>query len=201
MNLNHQPASLPPELWLAGRMGSGKSTIARVLARERGAVILPLAYAVKLDVALYYGLSVEEINMQKDAFRAILQDHGHGFRELIPSIWLNRWTIQHASLTLLSQRTRRDMYVVVDDCRYINEAAFAVERGAPVVRIVVPDEVRIARLTALYGRAPAPDELYHPSETEVDDLTAHFDFPGDLPEDQIASALMTRIEEWRLAPV
>jgi hypothetical protein len=167
-------------------MGSGKSRLARELQGAYGGVILPLALAVKEDICLYHGITLAYLNAHKADFRSRMQEHGHGMRAKGAAYWLGRWADRVHSIERLGAA-----HLFVDDVRYMNEARYARSINALVVRVTVPEDVRIQRLIDVYGRKPSPEEINHPSESDVPNLPVDFEFPGDISqENMLATFLM-----------
>lgn len=176
---------LPDEIFIAGKMASGKDFVAARLLEADEYQRLPLALEVKKDIAAKYGITLEELELNKSKYRTDLQEHGNGCRGLFgKDYWLRRWEKGRAELFDAFANPR----FVVTDCRYINEAQFGIQRGALVVRVVVPDEIRLRRLQLLYGTV-TDEQLHHASEVEVDRLPCHLEISGQLPADQIVPTL------------
>lgn len=176
------------DIWLAGRMGSGKSTIARALRDNYDFVILPLAYALKSDIALAHGITIDALNADKGRYRSQLQAHGEAMRQDNPRYWVERWQSQRDSLARLGVER-----VVVDDCRYVNEAEYAQANGGVVAKVLVPDAVRRQRLEACYGRLPSDAELNHASESDFDRLPVDHYCSGVVDTERVARDILSWI--------
>lgn len=160
---------------LMGEICSGKSHIAQALEDYRGFVRLPLALPLKREVAANHGISVEELNARKADFRTELQEVGHTRRQQDPAYWIKRWVEARAAL-------RRDVRVVVEDCRHANEAQLFLDMArtnpAVLARVMVPAELREERIRKLYGRL-SQEQRNASSEVEIPFNPFHFVISGD----------------------
>lgn len=134
---------------LTGRAGSGKSTAAAILLEHYGlgpsAARRSFATPLKQMIVAYYtavGLSVDEINRRlhgdlKDAAddylmgrtpRHAMQTLGTEWgRHLIhPDLWVES----------LFMRSSGCDVIIIDDCRFPNEAAAVRSRGGVIIRVV-----------------------------------------------------------------
>jgi hypothetical protein len=130
---------------LAGRAGSGKSTCARWLVDNYGAVEFSLAEPLKRLAQDVFGFSDEQVfgtQAQKEAVdprwgispREALIKLGHAARERVgKNVWLD------ACLNAVARSGAR--VAVVSDVRYPNEAAAMHGKGAVVVRLRCPNSV------------------------------------------------------------
>lgn len=178
---------LPDVIFLGGRMGSGKSHIARVLERD-GYTVVAFADALKNDLAQELGITRAEFDLRKGEFRTQMQELGERKRAEYRDFWIARW------VALANEKFEAGaLGIVVPDMRYINEARWALNLGAMVVRVSVPREVRCARLEELYGTV-TEEQLTHASETQVELLPVHVEISGQLPDYAIIKKLK---DEWR----
>lgn len=167
---------LPDTIFLAAKMGVGKDWVAAQLVERAGFTRLAFADALKVEVAEHLGISLEELAARKAEFRPLLQNWGVDRREQNPNYWVERWAAARAAIP---------GPVVNTDTRFPNEGFYALRSGALLVRLVVPDEIRIKRLTARDGRFD-PAWLEHPSEQHIDSLPWQLtidcsETPGDYP--------------------
>jgi dephospho-CoA kinase len=125
-----------------GYAGSGKSTLANYLVKTYDAKRYSFADAVKEVATKYFGM------IEKD--RSLLQKIGARFREINPDVWVN----------IVIQKIKTETYanVVIDDCRYLNEAFALRKEGFTIVKIIG----RKAKLT--------PEQSLHSSEREQDEI-------------------------------
>lgn len=151
-----------PRLALVGNKGVGKTTIAAELVNE-GWVRLSFAWLLKegsMDAINAFlatlprdyqrpPVTLAEMEAHKDVFRPLWQWLGKEFgRDYVgpEDIW---------TLLLQDQLSHYSLHVplVVDDCRFLNEAAMLREEGFALIRVLRPDADNTADL--------------HPSETEL----------------------------------
>jgi hypothetical protein len=178
-----------------GPYGVGKTTIANALVQHRGHQRLAFADAVKQDCADMLDYVVKQHTLRghspnpsslnkatieqfkKTTFGPLLQWYGTDFwREFMgePDHWINRWK-QTFSMT--------SGPVVVDDCRFVNEADALREQGFWIVRL-------IRNIEDASGNADKRSTT-HASETEQFNITAHFviDLTGQSENDAVDGIL------------
>ena len=133
---------------LTGYKQSGKDTFASVLIEEGDFRRVAYADALKEDVAAYLGITYEELEANKEAFRRTLQLRGTCMRNRDPEHWVTR---ARADIARLLNAGRN---VVVTDLRYPNEAETLRNLGAKIYRMVRTDQPRTGSEagTALPGR-------------------------------------------------
>ncbi|MDI6824665.1 MAG: AAA family ATPase [Bacillota bacterium] len=144
-------------LFLFGRRGSGKSTVARFLAECTGAKVYKISeplYRVARDV---FGM--------EDRDRRLLQLLGDKFREVDPDCLLR----------CLSLALYRDgpQAAVVEDVRLAREADWLRRMGFQGVLVRAPEPVRLARLEKRGERSDA-DAEEHVTECGVKGITPDY---------------------------
>lgn len=140
---------------IAGKAGSGKTTLAEFFVKKYGFTRTGFANAVKKVGMDEFGLSYEEAFGAKKN-RTVLQDIGHGRRvEFGENYWVNKF---------LEQTNGQDN-LIVDDMRYRNEFITLKDNGYILIRIDSPEEIRQNRIPNTY-----PENPNHPSETDLDDI-------------------------------
>ena len=167
-----------------GKMMSGKTTSADYLVRNYGFTRLAFADPVKSIAAqMLNTLSMnihqwefathpdnmwdyERIQREKGnpAVRKLLQLVGTELgRELVgyPNVWVD----------MLIQQIDEYEHVVVDDCRFPNEAEALEDNNFKLIRVMRPEQDRLALIESKYENPEAI--LSHPSETSLDDLKPH----------------------------
>lgn len=153
----------------AGKSGAGKSTAAALLA----GVLVGQGFSVKIDA---FGLPIKQdwrnahdlslAWLEKDApARAWMQGHGAAIRENNPQYWIRHLEVRnHAIRPAFTSASAASAaladFLVIDDVRHENEAAWCAERG---VVWLVKGEYK-----PLSGAAAA-----HASETALTMLDAH----------------------------
>ena len=180
---------------LVGKFASGKTTIASGL-RERGwqsasfaAPLKQLASTVYNDgepiskdgVFLVYPDEGQGVRPILISGRMLLQQLGQSVKKLDQLFWVN-W--------LLNTIDPENNTYIIEDCRFVYEAEALRHEGFAIVRVQTPDEVRLERYELMYGRRPNPDELNHPSETEVDNIVADMQVDGTADVQTIINALV-----------
>ncbi len=129
---------------LVGRLKSGKDTFyqcVQAASRADTGVCkvhrLAFADALKEEVAQACGVSLADINEQKDVYRPMLQWWGTEFRRRLyhEEYWIHRL---HEKLTELRYRTPPPVAVFITDVRFPNEGDYVRRQGGQLVRIVRP---------------------------------------------------------------
>lgn len=148
---------------VAGKMFAGKSTFKDVFIQEAAKKgidfkVQPLALELKVLIAKYYGLTLEELEQVKPVIRGDLQRVG---TELLRNQYHdNFWTI-------LALRNPAK-YLVFDDCRFQSEVHTIEEYSttAVFVQVEASIEARKLRCEARYGSGFwEKQDQYHTSET------------------------------------
>lgn len=175
MSINQQIVAL------VGKAGSGKSTAAEYLMAEGGFRRVKFADPLK-DMLRAIGLGEEEIegslknepcailNGQSPRYAMITLGTEWGRNLIGPDFWTNLWVRRATSKRL----------VVVDDCRFLNEAAIVRQNGGIIIRIIRPD----ASGGTNYGT--------HVSETEQDQIKADFEVENTGTIDDLGRAVLQR---------
>jgi hypothetical protein len=146
---------------IVGKKRSGKDTFASVLT-GRGWKRAAFADVLKAEVADWLGISVEDLEDRKEAFRAALQERGAKMRGGDQGYWIKRLVISIAAAFNHGER------IVVTDVRYQNEAAWICANGGVLVRLV---------------RSGAADDDDHASERELDGIETHRTYTCSSPEE------------------
>ena len=163
---------------IAGRMASGKTTSAKALAEHWDGEILSLGGKVKEVGKDLFGM------VEKD--RPLLQQIGMKMREIRPDVWIE----------YLDREATKRTCVVVDDCRFVNEARWFKDNGWLLVRLNIEEEVQKVRLQKTY-----PDDWEQhwnnrndPSETQVSEIPSewiHYELAGEQSVDDLMQILAT----------
>ena len=136
---------------LSGKFCSGKSRAAQHLVERFG--FREVAFANKLK-----DVCGDLFNMQGKE-RTLLQEVGMKMREVDPLVWV-RYPLRDAKPT---------DNIVVSDVRYRNEADYIRLQGGLLIRLECPTGELLRRYRFLYGVTPTADQVYHVSETDLDD--------------------------------
>ncbi|MDA8718708.1 AAA family ATPase [bacterium] len=163
---------------IAGRMASGKTTLAKALAEHWDGEILSLGGKVKEVGKDLFGM------VEKD--RPLLQQIGMKMREIRPDVWIE----------YLDREASKRTSAVVDDCRFVNEARWFKDNGWLLVRLNIEEEVQKVRLQKTY-----PDDWEQhwnnrndPSETQVSEIPSewiHYELAGEQSVDDLMQILAT----------
>lgn len=125
-----------PVLALSGHDGSGKTTLARVIAEQYGGQVVSFAAPLKDDlIALGYDRDRILSKPTPPHLRALMRAHGEASRaEMGVDYWVRRW--------MLSAATARDQgarIVVVDDLRHVSELLSMWHLGGTVIGLLRPE--------------------------------------------------------------
>lgn len=159
----------------------GKDTLADGLVRITseirgdGITFIKKSYAKKLkDIATLLGWNGEK----DDPGRALLQDIGTGARRYDNNVWVN--LLLRELETGYLEHGAFPPFVVISDCRYVNEINFAREWGerngyeVHAVRVVRPD----------FDNGLSEEARAHSSETALDDYPFDFILVNDAPSEE-----------------
>jgi dephospho-CoA kinase len=162
---------------IVGKMAAGKTTAATYLVNHNN--YTKMALADKLKAIAYEMFDV----MGKDGSdRLVLQEIGTAFRKIDERVW-----IKYLLHNIKQKESQNQFFrVVVDDCRYFNEAEAFRRNGFKIIRVEASEDIRQARIRRLYPNVPSQG-FSHASETEqerivadhvvkMDDPTAFFEF-------------------------
>jgi dephospho-CoA kinase len=149
---------------ICGVMASGKTHIADVLVQEHGFTKFSLATGVK--------------NLARDVFlmegkdRKLLQQIGMKMRQIQPKVWINLLMrrVAEYSNVLKTAGNARELKLVVDDCRFMNEVIAFKEAGYTLIRIHIDDALQIERLKKTYG-AKANDHINNRKDDSEAEMT------------------------------
>jgi len=154
-----------------GKAGVGKTTLAVRLKREFGFERLSFAAPIKKMAQQVYFWKP----LNKKECREFLQAFGDGARQHDSTVW-----IRHLEMRLRQLEAEYTEDLVVDDCRYLNEAQFLRNNGFIIVRL----------LGKGYDYKGEVGE--HVSETQLDEWTA--DYQVDCSGDDLESAWTQLVE-------
>ena len=136
---------------ISGKFASGKDTVADYLVKVY--LFRKLAFAAKLKEIC------SDLFGMKDKDRELLQKVGVAMREIRNNVWVD----------YLVTSVAPEANIVVTDLRFPNEFEALKAKGAFLIRLEVPQQVRVARYRELYKKEPTEEQLTHESETALDD--------------------------------
>lgn len=119
----------------SGKKKHGKSTAAKILSQNLPtATTAAFADALKREVAEACGISEEYLNAHKENFRLIMQGWGTDFRRTLcgRDYWVERMAER---IPVLKTQHR---FIIIDDCRFGNEAELVRQSGGKVFRVIRP---------------------------------------------------------------
>lgn len=183
---------------LVGKMGAGKSTVAARLVEHHGFTRLAFADPVKDASVAAINAALVSIGLEPTMTRAILERDKAALRGLPQwigtefgrqylgpeSIWIDLLLRRVNEAEYLARLGGDEGRLVVDDCRFPNEAAALKAVGFWIIRVVRSKDCRIASIeAAIRSSNPGLDEaalaskmaaaMAHPSETEIDRVPFH----------------------------
>jgi phosphomevalonate kinase len=139
---------------ISGKKKSGKDTVASLLAAnlpKGSAIRYHFADALKREVAIMYGVTVDFIESHKDAFRLILQGHGTDYKR---NLYGHDYWVRKVEEALPQFERSGFKVLLIPDVRFFDEAEWVRKQGGSVIRV-----------TKMYD--DTTDK--HPSEIELDD--------------------------------
>lgn len=153
---------------LAGKMGSGKSTVASLLHKQCCFAQFSLAEPIGKMVNDYFGLKKGD-----PGYRELMQKIGTDwFRSIDEDIWVNYLIKSVAKYEYYVEVIVKDdkknilTNVVVDDVRFSNEAKKLLDNGWVIIYLDCPDEIRYERLKKRDGFIEE-NTINHSSENDV----------------------------------
>lgn len=119
---------------ITGKKHSGKTTVAGMIdLYRRDVYIINFADELKREVSTATGVSVQEIDKNKDKFRSLLQWWGTEFRREMcrPDYWVTKWVIKVYEMA----EKHPACTIVCADVRFKNEMQAIVNMGGEVWRV------------------------------------------------------------------
>lgn len=151
ISMEGQPMNL---IGITGKKRSGKDTVANAIEKHFIGRTQKIAFALELkkEVAYALGVSLEEIDRNKEFYRPILQWWGTNWRRGNDNdYWVNKWLAYwQANVKFKFCDT-----MIAPDVRFLNEASAIRDRNGIIVRVV---------------KIGQPDDDHHGSETEMDKI-------------------------------
>ncbi|MEC3196745.1 AAA family ATPase [Bacillus cereus] len=153
---------------IAGKMRTGKDTIARLMAKDRRGSFQRGAYADRLKeyVDSRYG------KQEGGKRRALLQHVGQEARKANPLVWIEELQPKIDFLRSTGHN------VVITDVRQQNEIDSLREQGAYIIRVNVSDEIRKQRIIDA-GDEFKEEDFYHETETAIDAFEVDYEINNE----------------------
>ncbi|EJP81126.1 AAA family ATPase [Bacillus cereus] len=153
---------------IAGKMRTGKDTIARLMAKDRRGKFQRGAYAdeLKMQVDRKYG------KQEGGKRRALLQHEGQEERKHDALVWIKRLQPKIDFLRTTGHN------VVITDVRQQNEIDSLREQGAYIIRVNVSDEIRKQRIIDAGDEFKEAD-FYHETETAIDAFEVDYEINNE----------------------
>jgi len=144
---------------LIGNQCSGKTTISRFLQNKNKKFVI-------LSFANYVKKIAKELFNMKEKDRKLLQQIGTKMREINVDCFLN-YTIKES---------KKHKFVLVDDCRYLNELMALKKAGFKIIKINIDKDLQEKRLKNLYPKTFKEhlQNSEHQSETEMKTIPIKF---------------------------
>lgn len=134
---------------LTGKKESGKDTVVRIVAKYLDPSIktykLAFATEVKRKVAEMLGVSLQEIEDNKEMFRLILQGYGTDYcrKNFGENYWIGIW---QKKLELLRNEVGRIDILFVPDIRFENEFNMLQKENALIFRVDAINKSRLSKI-------------------------------------------------------
>lgn len=121
---------------LSGKKGVGKNTVAKLIAELTPLWCCEVAYAdaLKGEVAIATGRTIDYINAHKEHFRLILQGWGTDFRRQLDGdmYWINK--LDNKIVEIYNEK--KVQVLIITDARFPNEVRYGIEVGAICINVV-----------------------------------------------------------------
>ena len=138
---------MPIRIAFVGKIGTGKTTLAEYLNHQYGCKKLSFADAVKDMATRYFGMTTKS--------RELLQILGTDVcRKIDPDVWVR--------LLMTKIDYGPYLHIVIDDCRFHNEAKALKVRNFTLIRLVGKH------------KETTPEQEQHLSETEQDKIIVDY---------------------------
>lgn len=139
---------------LIGKSGVGKSTVAKLLNYHAGAERVSSGAICRQIAKMLFGNDHKSTTQKLD----------DALTKVDPSVFLNA--------ALLAAPAGRP--ICLDSLRFESDYEIARSRGFTIVRVIAPDDVRIARLTERGQKFDLVKDGSHRSETELDEVDVDY---------------------------
>lgn len=194
---------------ISGKMGAGKDTIGDLVSERLGNVA-KIAYAdglreeIQLIINKYKDIEklplymkvereeaekmleilegVDSIYERGEKQRLAMQYWGTDVRRKLDSnYWIN------IAMIKARYEINKGNFVYITDARFENEVKAIEVMGGKVIRIEIPDEVRVERLIQRDGVKPCETSLTHSSEISLDNYDFKYKINGEESLEKLAN--------------
>jgi dephospho-CoA kinase len=144
---------------ITGNICSGKSYLSRILMKKYNLELYSFAEKIKK-------ISTDLFKVQhKD--RILIQTIADKMKEIDPDIWIKY---------LLTEINDKEN-IIIDDLRFENEVKYLKEHGFVIIRLNVPDNIRIERIKSTYPNNYIEhiEGMNHNSENDIANLEVDLD--------------------------
>jgi len=144
---------------ITGNICSGKSYLSRILMKKYNLELYSFAEKIKK-------ISTDLFKVQhKD--RTLIQTITDKMKEIDPDIWIKY---------LLTEINDKEN-IIIDDLRFENEVKYLKEHGFVIIRLNVPDNIRIERIKSTYPNNYIEhiEGMNHSSENDIANLEVDLD--------------------------
>ncbi|MCU5554846.1 AAA family ATPase [Bacillus cereus] len=149
---------------IAGKMRTGKDTIARLMSKDRRGSFQRGAYADELKVHVDRKYGKQEGGKR----RALLQKEGQDERKKDSRVWIDKLNKKIEALRKVGKN------VVVTDLRQLDELEDLRSQGAYIIRVNVDDEIRKQRILDA-GDEFKEEDFYHETEIMIDQMEVDYE--------------------------
>ncbi|MEC3013904.1 AAA family ATPase [Bacillus cereus] len=149
---------------IAGKMRTGKDTIARLMSKDRRGSFQRGAYADELKVHVDRKYGKQEGGKR----RALLQKEGQDERKKDSRVWIDKLNKKIEALRKVGKN------VVVTDLRQLDELEDLRSQGAYIIRVNVDDEIRKQRIIDA-GDEFKEEDFYHETEIMIDQMEVDYE--------------------------
>jgi dephospho-CoA kinase len=175
---------------LTGKLRSGKDTVANHLYVRHGFDRIAFGDALKKNAHATFPW-VSEFSKP----RALYQVYGQLMRQIDPDVW-----VKHAEQAVKGAIDFRvntgaeKIGVVISDLRQPNEYEWARNNGFTIVKVIAPDEDRIAR-AKIVGDDFNEVDLEHETESHIDGFAVDYEIVNDGSVDDLKRKVDEIVEE------
>lgn len=165
----------PVRIAFSGKICAGKTYAANQVVERIGATKMSIADPLKHIAYTVFGMDP----IIKD--RKLLQELGSAMKEIDQNVWINCFV----------NNLPPTGNIVVDDVRFVNELMTLKQHGFTVVRLEIPEHIRMKRCEELYPETTTNHN--HISETALDGHLDKFDIVTDDVKSIVSTIALGRV--------